>query len=124
MCEGRNVRINILKKIREGKMDNIPNRLSSEASALIASASQSSRFKEKDVRKADAITKASEAVYFSPVIRIDAETSAAIIQYRDSETGAVKNEYPSPKQVEQYSKAPETTPEETVVEKKPAEEVL
>lgn len=104
-------------------MDNIPNKLSSEASTLIAAASQSSRFKEKDVRKADAVTKASEAVYFSPVIKIDAETSAAIIQYRDSETGAVKNEYPSPKQVEQYERVREVAPQEDITEEKPVAQV-
>jgi hypothetical protein len=92
---------------------------SNEASALISSVAQSSRFKERDQKKADSVIHNSEVVYFSPVIKIDAETSAAIIQYRDSETGAVENEYPSPRQVDSYKKA---APQEPVVVAAPVAE--
>jgi hypothetical protein len=33
--------------------------------------------------------------YFSPVIRIDNETSRAVLQYRDPDTGEVLRQYPS-----------------------------
>lgn len=42
------------------------------------------------------------AVYLSPFIRLDLETRLAIVEFRDSQTGAVKQQYPSPRVVEQY----------------------
>lgn len=42
------------------------------------------------------------AVYLSPFIRLDLETRLAIVEFRDSQTGAVKQQYPSPRIVEQY----------------------
>src|SRR3546814_7497939 len=44
----------------------------------------------------------SVAVYLSPFIRLDLETRLAIVEFRDSQTGAVKQQYPSPRVVEQY----------------------
>lgn len=64
-----------------------------ELASLTAAAVQTDRFKERKKIEAYSDVK-SDAVYFSPVIRIDHETQAAVIQYRDRETGEVKNEYP------------------------------
>lgn len=42
------------------------------------------------------------AVYLSPFIRLDIQTRLAIVEFRDSQTGAVKQQYPSPRVVEEY----------------------
>ena len=66
-----------------------------EAAQLVAASLQNVRFKERRLREAQSDVR-NEAVYFSPVIRIDRETSTAIIQYRDRATGEVEREYPAP----------------------------
>lgn len=80
-----------------------------ETANLANSIVQSNRFKERDARKADSVVR-SDAVYFSPVIRIDPDTQTAIIQYRDSSTGQITNEYPTPRQMDSYKHSAETTP--------------
>jgi len=50
------------------------------------------------------------AVYLSPFIRLDLETRLAIVEFRDSQTGAVKQQYPSPRAVKEYQQnLPETS---------------
>ena len=75
-----------------------------ETATLASSVTQSNRYKERDAQKAQSSVR-NEVVYFSPVIRIDADTQSAIIQYRDSATGKVTNEYPTEKQLESYEKS-------------------
>lgn len=75
-----------------------------ETASLAGSVAQSSRYKDRDARKADSVVR-NEVVYFSPVIRIDPDTQTAIIQYRDSNTGKVTNEYPTEKQMESYERS-------------------
>jgi len=49
------------------------------------------------------------AAYLSPFIRLDLQTRLAIVQYRDSETGEVQQQYPSPRVVREYQQnRPET----------------
>jgi hypothetical protein len=43
------------------------------------------------------------AYYFSPVLKIDPQTQSVVIQYRNSETGAVTNQYPSEKDLKAYA---------------------
>lgn len=42
------------------------------------------------------------AVYLSPFIRLDLQTRLAIVQFRDSQTGEVQQQYPSPRVVREY----------------------
>lgn len=57
------------------------------------------------------------AVYLSPFIRLDIETRLAIVEFRDSHTGAVKQQYPSPRVVEEYR---QNLPESSDLLQKPA----
>jgi hypothetical protein len=41
--------------------------------------------------------------YFSPVLKIDPATQSVVIQYRNAETGAVTNQYPSEKELKAYA---------------------
>lgn len=50
------------------------------------------------------------AAYLSPFIRLDLQTRLAIVQYRDSETGEVQQQYPSPRVVREYQ---QNLPEES-----------
>ncbi len=78
-------------------MEVTASRPTNEAAQIIAASLQSVRFKERRLREAQSDVR-NEAVYFSPVIRIDRETSTAIMQYRDGSTGEVQREYqPLPK---------------------------
>jgi len=54
---------------------------------------------------AKAKSPASSAIYFSPSMQIDHEASMAIFVVRNSETGAVINQYPSKKVVEEYKRS-------------------
>lgn len=103
-------------------MESTITRGSAETAVLAGSVVQSNRFKERDAREADSIVR-NEAVFFSPVIRIDTDTNTAIIQYRDSQTGQVKNEFPTPKQIDSYRQSSEVgqkaAPVEAKVEAKP-----
>ncbi|MDB5477866.1 MAG: hypothetical protein JWM96_361 [Alphaproteobacteria bacterium] len=91
------------------------------ANTAAATAMSATKFKERRVREAQSDVK-NEAVYFSPVIRIDKDTQAAVIQYRDSQTGEVKNQYPN-KTATAYQRAEETSPPEQAPPAKAAEEV-
>ncbi|HEX6959830.1 MAG TPA: hypothetical protein VF194_17735 [Ferrovibrio sp.] len=42
------------------------------------------------------------AAYLSPFIRLDLRTRLAIVEFRDSQTGEVKRQYPSPRVVREY----------------------
>lgn len=75
-------------------MEVTSNKPTPELNSLIASALQGSRFKERRQREAQSDVQ-NQVVYFSPVMRIDPETQTVVIQYRDSETGDIKNEYPN-----------------------------
>ena len=44
----------------------------------------------------------SVAVYLSPFIRFDLQSRLAIVEFRDSQTGTVERQYPSPRVVEEY----------------------
>jgi hypothetical protein len=100
-------------------METVPPRGSTETANVASAPLQKNRFNERKLREAETVTR-SEAVYFSPVVKIDPETSVLSIQYRDSKTGEVQNEYPSPKQLESYRQSVETTPAPVVVEKAPS----
>lgn len=50
------------------------------------------------------------AAYLSPFIRLDSSTSLAILEFRDAETGEVKQQYPSRSAVKQYA---QNLPEES-----------
>ncbi len=41
--------------------------------------------------------------YVSPFIRLDTSTRLAILEFRDSETGEVRQQYPSPRAVKEYA---------------------
>ncbi len=41
--------------------------------------------------------------YVSPFIRLDTSTRLAILEFRDSETGEVQQQYPSPRAVKEYA---------------------
>ncbi len=43
------------------------------------------------------------AYYISPFIRLDTSTRLAILEFRDSETGEVQQQYPSPRVVKEYA---------------------
>ena len=97
---------------QEGKMEiNNARPATAELASLTAASVQNDRFKERKSIEAQSDVK-SDAVYFSPVIRIDKDTQAAVIQYRDEETGEVQNEYPQPDKVQAYEQANETAPPE------------
>lgn len=42
------------------------------------------------------------ANYLSPFIRLDSATRLAILQFRDSDTGEVREQYPSPRAIKEY----------------------
>lgn len=85
-----------------------------ETASIAASSVQSTQFKERRLREAQSDVR-NEAVYFSPVIRIDKDTQAMVIQYRDDQTGEVKNQYPNKGNVKAYQQADDTTPPPVVV---------
>lgn len=77
------------------------NKPNAEAAGNAVSAVQNTRFKEKRLIEAQTDNR-DKVVYFSPVIKIDSETNTAILQYRDSETGKVKNEFPAKQASDSY----------------------
>jgi hypothetical protein len=56
----------------------------------------------QEIRLPTSSTSPNVAVYLSPFIRLDLETRLAIVEFRDSKTGTVKQQYPSPRVVEEY----------------------
>lgn len=89
-------------------MEITPTRPATELASLTASALQTTRFKERRAREAESDVR-NQVVYFSPVIKINPETQTAVIQFRDGETGEVKNEYPQ-KSADAYEAAQKTAP--------------
>lgn len=85
-------------------MEVTTSRPNTEAAQIIAASLQNVRFKERRLRDAQSDVR-NEVVYYSPVIRIDRETSTAIIQYRDGATGEVQREYPNPPKKGAYVQA-------------------
>jgi hypothetical protein len=77
-------------------------RPSPELASLTAAALQNSRFKERKLREAQSDVR-HDAVYFSPVIKIDADSQRAVMQYRDAHTGEIQNQYPSPQRSDSYA---------------------
>jgi len=88
-------------------------RPTNEAIQLQAASLQTVRFKERRLRDAQSDVR-NDAVYFSPVIRIDQETQTAILQYRNSETGQVEREYPAPPKKGAYQDVPQQASVEVV----------
>ncbi len=43
------------------------------------------------------------AKYFSPVVRFDKDVHAAVLQYRDTDTGDVIRQFPTEQQVQVYA---------------------
>jgi hypothetical protein len=78
-----------------------------EIASVSAAEAQATRFKERKLREAQSDVR-NDAVYFSPVIRINPETQAAVIQYRDEETGEVESEYPHKVKADAYQHAQDT----------------
>ena len=96
-------------------MELTPSRPAPELSSLTASTLQSTRFKERKTREVQSDVR-NEVVYYSPVIKIDRETASAVIQYRDTKTGEVKNEYPNvPQGVGAYQQAQDTSAKDSEV---------
>ena len=64
---------------------------------------------EANFAKADSVVRSDET-FFSPVIRIDAETQSAILMYRDTETGEVEKSFPSDSKLEKaYEEQPSSS---------------
>ncbi len=55
-----------------------------------------------DTQKAQAPV-AEQAFYFSPALIIDPKSGTDVLEYRNSSTGAVINQYPSEKDIKAYS---------------------
>jgi hypothetical protein len=105
---------------QEDIMDITIARPTNEGVQLTASALQETRFKERKQREAQSVAR-NDAIFFSPVIKVDTETNTAIIQYRDVQTGEVQNQYPSPKQIDSYKQAQQLeVPEEPIIVDGPA----
>jgi hypothetical protein len=77
------------------------------ASVTAAASEQVARFNDQKAIEAQSDVK-SEAVFFSPVIKIDKDTQTTVIQYRDPTTGAVTKEYPDKAKLDAYQHAQET----------------
>jgi hypothetical protein len=77
------------------------------ASNAAVSTEQVDRFNQRKAIEAQSDVK-SEAIFFSPVIRIDKDTQSTVIQYRDPTTGAVTREYPDKAKVNAYEHAQDT----------------
>lgn len=86
-------------------MEITPTRPATELASITAATLQNARFKERRAREAESDVK-NTVVYYSPVIRIDAETASAVIQFRDEKTGEIQREYPNiPQGLEAYKSA-------------------
>lgn len=68
-------------------------------------------FAAKPEETTAAVQSSASAIYFSPSFQIDREASMAIYVVRDSETGAVVNQYPSKKIVDEYKRSSENKAE-------------
>ncbi len=75
-----------------------------ELASLMASALKDTGFKERRLREAQSDVR-SDVLYYSPVVRIDTDAQLAVLQYRDAATGEVQTQFPSPRQIENYTAA-------------------
>lgn len=98
------------------------NNISANAASTQKSAAQASRSQPA----ADVLTKKQPApqapsTAASAHIRIDNQLDMAIIEYRSSDTGDVVRQYPTEAQIQAFSRAAETEPQETVQPQQSAE---
>lgn len=103
-------------------MEVTPNKPATELASLVASSLQNTRFKERRLREAESDVR-SEAVFYSPVIRIDTDTQTVVLQYRDSQTGEPVREFPQKAASDVYMAAQENVAAQDIVVEKPVEEV-
>lgn len=87
-------------------------RPATELASLVSAALQNTRFKDRRVREAESDVR-NEAIFYSPVVRIDADTQTAVLQYRNRETGEIQNEFPSKPASDRYAIAQKSAPETT-----------
>lgn len=73
------------------------------ASATIGFAGLSARGGVAGAEEYEAVSSGSLAVYISPFIRLDIKTRLAIVEIRNSQTGEVQQQYPSPRAVREYA---------------------
>jgi hypothetical protein len=78
---------------------------SAPPSAATANVADQSVREEKPAREEIAVSSpsANVAVYVSPFIRLDITSRLAIVEIRNSETGEVQQQYPSPRAVREYT---------------------
>lgn len=76
---------------------------------------------EKPAREEVAVSapEANVAVYVSPFIRLDITSRLAIVEIRNSETGEVQQQYPSPRAVREYT---QNLPEDSDLRAKSADD--
>ena len=91
-------------------MEVIPGRPATELASLVSAALQNTRFKDRRAREAESDIR-SDVIYYSPVVRIDADTQTAVLQYRNQETGEIQNEFPSKPATDRYAMAQKTAEE-------------
>lgn len=74
--------------------------------SVSASSANSSEFSPRDIivsgDQESSVTRYG-SYYVSPFIRLDTSTRLAILEFRDSETGEVQQQYPSPRAVKEYA---------------------
>lgn len=75
----------------------------SSASATIGFAGLSARGGTAGAEEYEATSTGNLAVYVSPFIRLDIKTRLAIVEIRNSQTGEVQQQYPSPRAVREYA---------------------
>ena len=73
------------------------------ASATIGFAGLSARGGTSGAEEYEASSSGNMAVFLSPFIRLDIKTRLAIVEIRNSETGEVQQQYPSPRAVREYA---------------------
>jgi hypothetical protein len=75
----------------------------SAPAASKGSAGLSVRLGSTDIEETKVSSSGGIAVYVSPFIRFDIETRLAIVEIRNSQTGEVQQQYPSPRAVREYA---------------------
>lgn len=75
----------------------------SNTSATIGFAGLSARGGTAGAEEFEASSSGSLAVFISPFIRLDIKTRLAIVEIRNSQTGEVQQQYPSPRAVREYA---------------------
>ncbi len=74
--------------------------------SVSASSANSSEFSPRDIvvsGNQESSVRRYGSYYVSPFIRLDTSTRLAILEFRDSETGEVQQQYPSPRAVKEYA---------------------